>query len=154
MGRILPFIAVVAGGALIGSAYAVIRGGGEPGGAGAQTRGPQPAPAAGPPRIVLGERPAVRLDVGAVARGGRREVPFVVSNPGPAAVTVGAVRTSCDCLRVELDATRVEAGTEVGGRAVIDLAGEPGFAGGLMLDAEAAEDGRPVFALKLSLQAK
>ena len=55
-----------------------------------------------------------------------------------------------------MDATRVEAGTEVGGRAVIDMAHEPKFVGGLMLDAEAsAEDGgRPVFALKLSVEVK
>ena len=83
-------------------------------------------------------------------------VPFVVSNPGPVAVTLGTFRTSCDCLRVELDATRVEPGAEVGGRAVIDLSHEPDFSGGLSLDVEAsaAEDGRPVFALKLSVEVK
>jgi hypothetical protein len=111
---------------------------------------------AGSLRVVLGARPTRPHDIGEVARGGRVEVPFVVSNPGSAAVTVGPIQTSCDCLRVELDVTRVEPGTEVGGRAVIDLAKEPGFAGGLMLDAEAtaAEDGRPVFDLRLSVQVR
>lgn len=107
----------------------------------------------GPIRIVLGEK-AGRHDVGEVSRGSRREVPFVVSNRGPTAVTIGPIRVSCECLRVELDATRVEADTEVGGRAVIDMSHEPKFVGGLMLDAEAMEDGRQVFALKLSVEVK
>jgi hypothetical protein len=44
----------------------------------------------------------------------------------------------------------------VAGRAVIDLAAEQAFAGRLALDAEAgAEDGgRPVFALKLSVEVR
>ena len=113
-------------------------------------------PAAGPLRVVLGERSAICHELGDMPRSGRREVPFVVSNRGPAAVTVGTIRASCDCLRVELDATQVEAGAEVGGRAVIDLASESGFTGGLMLDAEASakEDGRTVFVLKLSVQVR
>lgn len=153
MNRTRVIGAVLVGGALIGSAYAVIAGlvdwrSGSP-----ESHVPPPTPPAGPLRVVLGERPASRLDVGDVPRGGRREVPFVVANSGPRAVTVGAIRTSCECLRVELDAVRVEAGAEVGGRAVIDLTHEPGFAGGLVLDAEAAaeEGGRAVFVLKLSV---
>ncbi len=105
-------------------------------------------------RVVMGKHSMPRHDIGGMTRGSRREVRFVVSNPSLAAVTIGAIRVSCDCFRVELDATRVEAGTEVGGRAVIDLAHELGFAGGLTLDAEGADNGRPVFALKLSVKVK
>src|SRR4029078_9689286 len=71
-------------------------------GRGTETRRHAPPPSAGPIRVVLGEQSARRHDIGEVSRGGRREVPFVVSNRGPTAVTVGAIRTSCDCLRVEL----------------------------------------------------
>ena len=51
---------------------------------------------------------------------------------------------------------RIEPGAEVHGRAVIDLAGEPKFVGGLMLDAEASvlEGSRTLFVLKLSAQVK
>jgi hypothetical protein len=105
-------------------------------------------------KIVLGTRPTVRYDAGQVERGGRLQVSFVVSNPGPTAVTVGSIRTSCDCLRIELDATRVEAGTDVRGRAVIDLAAEPQFVGGLMLDAKSGEADGLVLAVQLSVNVK
>ena len=90
-------------------------------------------PVAGPTRIILGES-TPRLNLTDIPRGGRREVPFVLSNPGPAAVTLGPVRTSCDCLTVTLDADRIEAGAEIGGRAIVNFADEPTFAGGLMLN--------------------
>ena len=152
MSRTMVLGVAAAAAALLGSAYALTRGGGgTPVGASRAD-----APATGPLRVMVGQSPSARHDAGTVAPAGRLEVPFVVSNPGPVAVMIGPVRTSCDCLRVELDATRVEAGTEVGGRAVVDLAREPGFAGGLMLDAEAsaAEGGRVVFALKLSVEVR
>jgi hypothetical protein len=106
------------------------------------------------PRVTLGARATVRHEIGKVARGSRSEVPFVVANTGSETLIVGPIRTSCDCFRIELDAKQVPAGTEVGGRAIIDLAGEPAFAGGLILTAEASEDGRPVFALQLSVEVK
>src|SRR5262249_24093296 len=111
---------------------------------------------AGPLRVELGARPARAHNIGTAARGGRAEAPVVGAKPGSAAVTVGPIRTSCEWRRVDRAAPRVEAGPGVGGRAVFDLAMEPGFAGGLMLDAEAeaAEDGRPGFALKLSVEVK
>lgn len=141
---------VIAVMAILGSAYALTRGS-NPG-----PSRPGAGPPTGPLRVVLGERSPASHDAGRVPRGGRWEVPFLLSNPGPGAVTVGPARTSCDCLRVELDANRVEVGTEVGGRAVIDLSHEPGFAGGLMLDAElpVEETGRRVFALKLSVEVR
>ena len=151
MNKTWTTIAVLAfsGGALFASGYAIFCG------SNSEDQRAHPQPAVSPLRVVLGERSAIRHDVADMPRGGRVEVLFTVSNPGPDAVTIGLIKTSCDCFRVELDATRVEAGTEVGGRAVIDFAGEPGFAGGLMLSAEAAaEDGRPVFALKLSVKVK
>jgi hypothetical protein len=148
MSTIRVFAATVVAAALIGLAFTLTRSTG----AGSVASRPEAAASAKPLRVVLGVRPSGSYDAGEVAQGGRVEVPFVVSNPGPAAVTVGPFRTSCDCLRVELDATRVEAGTEVGGRAVIDLANEPGFRGGLILSAEAEVSGNPrPLSIRLSL---
>jgi hypothetical protein len=112
-------------------------------------------PKALPLRIVLGELPALAYDAGTIERGTRIEVPFVVANPRSSAVTLGPIRTSCDCFRIDLDSNRLEAGHEVAGRAVIDLAEEPMFVGGLSLEAEAQVANKDrSFALKLSVQVR
>lgn len=147
---------LVVGAAVLASAYTVLRGSGDRDLSAPEDGVRTPLSNAGPLRVVLGERSSAYQDGGEVSRGGHREVPFVVSNTGTTAVTIGTIRVSCECLRVELDAKRVEAGGEVGGRAVIDLTAEPRFVGGLILEAEASakEDSRAVFALRLSVQVK
>jgi hypothetical protein len=56
----------------------------------------------GAERIVLYSRSATGFDFGVLDRGGRAEKTFAMHNPGPSAVTVAEVTTSCECLRVEL----------------------------------------------------
>jgi hypothetical protein len=140
--------------AFAASVYALTRGRSEQ--VGIATNQLEAADPAKPLRIVLGTATPGRYDAGKISRGGRMEVPFVMLNSGKTAVTVGSILTSCDCLRIELSLSRVEAGAEVGGRAIIDLTHESDFVGGLVLEAEApaVEDGRPVFALKLSIEVK
>lgn len=150
-------VVVVAVAVLVGSGYAFLHGKSLESILGHEVPAIAAVPVSiGPLRVVLGEPGAVCHDIGEVSRGGLREVPFVMVNRGPTAIVIGPMRVSCDCLRVELDSTRIEAGAEVGGRAVIDLSGVPQFAGGLMLDAEAAavEDDRTAFVLNLSVQVR
>ena len=154
-GRSLVVVVVVA--ALVGSGYAFFRSSSLASILGREVPAIAAVPSSvGPIRVVLGEPSEVCHDIGDVSRGGRRQVSFVVANRGSSAVSLGAFRVSCECLRVELDSVRIEPGAEVQGRAVIDLAGEPKFVGGLMLDAEASvlEGSRTLFVLKLSAQVK
>jgi hypothetical protein len=96
-----------------------------------------------PFRVVLFGPPSPSRDLGVVPPGARVEVPFVLVNEGTAAVTLGGVTTSCDCLSVSLPSREVGAGESVGGTVVLDLGKEPGFRGGLMLTAEANVAGDP-----------
>lgn len=99
---------------------------------------------------------ASELDFGTVARGARSEQTFRLHNPGPAAVTVSRVETSCDCFRVRLERRTLGPGEETSATAWVDFSGDPGFAGKLLLQATGLVDGGAVsaFALRASVEVR
>ncbi len=97
----------------------------------------------GDDRIVLHSRSVTRYEFGVMDRGGQAEKAFVCHNPGPTAVTVTGVTTSCECLRVELADYVIGPGESVSGMLVVDFRNEPQFAGDLLLRAEGSTDGVP-----------
>jgi hypothetical protein len=85
------------------------------------------------------------------------EVPLVLVNEGTAAVTIGEVTTSCECLGVSLDGQEIRAGGAVGGTIVFDLRKDPTFRGGLFLTAEAkvaGDSARRAFMIRLDVDVR
>jgi hypothetical protein len=67
-------------------------------------------------------------------------------NDADAAIDIVRVRTSCDCVTVDLAARHVESHETVAAVARIDLSADPGFTGGLCPEAEfIGANGKPLF---------
>lgn len=73
---------------------------------------------------------ASQLDFGRVAPGTRSERVFSLRNPGPSAITVTEIRTSCECFRIRLERDTLAPGEETSATAVVDFADDPGFVAG------------------------
>ncbi len=85
------------------------------------------------------------------------EVPFVLVNEVPEAVTLGEVVTSCACLSVTLESQVVSAGGSVNGTAVVDFSDDPNYRGSLLLTAEAKAAGasaRRAFMIRLDVDVR
>lgn len=98
-------------------------------------------------------RPALRdpsqssvIDFGQIAAGGRAKASFQLENDSMSALEVAKIRTSCNCLRVELDECAIGPHGAVTAHGTIDLSDEPEFSGGLCPEAEFLDaSGRSLF---------
>ncbi len=87
-------------------------------------------------RTLLVPSPA-KLDLGTLSEGGSASATFWLHNPGPLAVEVGEVSTSCDCLDVSLPTKEISPGQTIMASANVDLSHDPRFVGKLRLEASA-----------------
>src|SRR5262249_30076558 len=94
------------------------------------------------------------LDFGTLPQGGRHEATFSLHNPGPTAVEVATIKTSCPCFRVSLPANVVLPGTEVTATATVDFAEDPDFTGSLAMDAEGTVEAQPTPAFVVIVSVK
>lgn len=73
---------------------------------------------------------------GRIVAGDRAQRDFVLSNDSEAAIQIATVRTSCECLRVDLTNRTVRPHEAVTAQATIDLSDEPDFSGGFCPEVE------------------
>lgn len=94
-------------------------------------------------------------DLGVVPAGGSTSVPVRLTNPTSASLTIQRIDTSCECLRVELPRGIVAGHEQVTATATVDLSGQPGYRGNLMLTADGvAPDGRRLFTLTIDVSVR
>jgi hypothetical protein len=90
-----------------------------------------------------------------VPQAGRHEINFWLSNLGQIAVEVAEVRTSCDCFEITLEQKVVPPGGKVAGRAKVDFAQDPQFAGSLRLEGQGTTKGQKLaFAIYADVEVK
>lgn len=86
------------------------------------------------------------IDFGQITPGGSARTSFRLENQSNSAVEVAKIRTSCDCLSVDLSDRLVRPRQAVTAQATIDLSDEPEFSGGLRPEAEFLDaTGQPFF---------
>ena len=95
------------------------------------TRDAQPARKTGERLVAV----PVLIDFGRVARESENELTCWLENNGAEIVLVSAVKTSCECLMVQLERPRIEPGQKVKATVKLSLKNEPDFAGRLQATA-------------------
>jgi hypothetical protein len=101
-------------------------------------------------------RPSVqKIDLGLVQQRTQKNLTFTLTNSGPTEINVSTIRTSCDCLSVEVGARSIQSGDTIEVTLFLDLGKEPNFAGALAIEVEGFQmSGQKLFGLTVLVSVK
>ncbi|HZV04525.1 MAG TPA: MauE/DoxX family redox-associated membrane protein [Gemmataceae bacterium] len=93
------------------------------------------------------------IDFGTMPQAERGEIAFWLHNPSRETVEIAKTKSSCDCLRVELDQQTVAGGERIRAVARLELDKEPRFTGELQMDIQGmTSSGAVAFSLRASVR--
>jgi hypothetical protein len=101
----------------------------------------------GPNDLSLTAQPRT-LNLGTISQGEAVSAAFLLHNQSSDLVSLGSVRASCPCLTLSFPSHLIKSGATAKGRAHLNMAREPEFAGNLIIEVEGHDtDSKPAFRL-------